>query len=75
VTRSKPQHDIPELLPFNKVRCIALRWGVSDKVVRDAIKSGRLKGFQPNEGMWLITGESVERAERAGRGDGSRNGD
>lgn len=46
--------------PPYRVSQVAVRLGVSNKAVLDAIKSGRLRGFKLNR-MWLIPRESVDR--------------
>jgi hypothetical protein len=45
-----------------RVAEVARRWGVSTKVVTDAIKRGKLLAFRPSR-VWLIPPESVERVE------------
>jgi hypothetical protein len=54
--------------PPYRVLELAERWRVNPKLVRDAIKSGRLKAFRLNK-MDLIPAESVERMESGEAGE------
>jgi excisionase family DNA binding protein len=52
-------------LPPYRVRQAARKWGVSNKAVLDALKSGRLVGFRLNR-MWLIPRDEIDRLGAGG---------
>jgi hypothetical protein len=49
--------------PPYRVSQLADRWKVNPKLIRDAIKAGRLQAFRLNK-MELIPAESADRMER-----------